>query len=187
MIIIGIDPGVQRAGFAVLEKRGTQLAVLELGTWDLLKYPKGARPVGSDERRPLGDRLEQLHASVAELFGRYNPRIIGLEKAITFKNVASALKLSEARAVVRLAAHQRLESAHERLFELSPTQVKRHAAASGGATKEQVLRVLSLRFTGLAEIAAAGDFTHDAFDALAIAWTAWAESQRARTIAAATV
>src|SRR5687767_9570500 len=117
MRIVGIDPGSQRCGYAVIDMNGASGSIRDIGVWDLMAGSKG--------RPALGDRLEKLHAHCLELLVKHNPHFIGLEKAITFKNVQSALVLSEARGVIRLAAHQKLEKAHERLVEISPTAVKK--------------------------------------------------------------
>ncbi len=161
MIIAGIDPGLRRCGFAVLEVPSFQsFRIKEMGVWKL------------DENAPIGDRLERLHGYVSKFIVQHNPRWIGLEKAVAFKNVSSALKLSEARGVIRLALHQSLAQADERLMELSPTAIKRIASGMGLGGKEDVQRVLSFRFPELATlIQNSGPLSHDAVDALAVAWT----------------
>jgi len=165
MKIIGIDPGTQRAGFAVIEVHANQTIIREIGYWNFMG--KGS------VRPPLGDRLERLHLESSNLFKKWNPALIGLEKAVSFKNVDSALKLSEARGTVRLAAHQNLAEAHERILEISPTAIKKHTAGWGASGKDAVIRVLGLRFSGLKEAVGQAALTNDAFDALAIAWSVW--------------
>ncbi len=169
MRIVGIDPGTQRCGFAVLEMHASQSVICEIGYWNLLGK--------SSLRPPLGERLELLHNNVGALFSKWNPALIGLEKAVAFRNVDSALKLSESRGIVRLAAHQKLENASDRLLEISPTAVKKHTAGWGLSGKTSIMRVLGLRFAGLNEAVGGRDLTNDAFDALAIAWTAWVLSR----------
>ncbi len=169
MIVVGLDPGVQRAGYAVLEVSGRRLIVHEIALWNLL---------GTGKCRPsVGERLELLHKEAAKLFSKWNPQVIGLEKAITFRNVASAHLLSEARGVLRLAAHQSLADAERRLVELSPTAVKKTASGWGRSSKLGMLKFLSLRFSGLENFARNEGLGHDAIDALAIAFTAWCQSR----------
>jgi Holliday junction resolvasome RuvABC endonuclease subunit len=170
MIIAGIDPGVQRAGYAILEIRDGRPLVRDLGVWNLLSLERENERL---KRASLGARLEFLHQELNAFFGLWNPSLIGLEKAVSFRNVASAHKLSEARGVVRLAAHQLLSKAEERLIELSPTAVKRQAAGFGASSKQGVSKSLSLRFSGLKDVVGDRKLPFDAFDALAIAWTAW--------------
>lgn len=165
MIVAGLDPGSRRAGYAVLRVGAGSMEILEMGAWDLFKV------AGPD----LGDRLTELHRQATLFFKKHNPQIIGLEKAVAFKNISSALKLSEARGVIRLAAHQVLAQAGERFAELSPTAVKRSASGLGFGSKETVERALRLRFPqsrAFLEAAESGTIAHDAFDAVAIAWAA---------------
>lgn len=169
MIILGLDPGTQRTGYAVLEARGAQLEIRALGVWNLIQ----GNP-------PLGQRLEMLASELRALLTQWNPWIIGLEKAVSFRNTASALTLSEARGVIRLCAHEILEKADARLVELSPTAVKKEASGFGGAAKEGVRRGLELRFRNLASFDPEGSLSSDAFDALAVGWAAWALKGRYR-------
>jgi crossover junction endodeoxyribonuclease RuvC len=165
MRIAGIDLGSQRTGFALIESQGNELRVLDLGTWDLLSKSK--------ERDAVGIRLEKLHRQSSLWLRLHNPDIIGFEKAVAFKNIPSALTLSEARGVLRLAMFQNLASSEKRLVELSPTAVKKASGSGGLASKEAVLKALCMRFSGLQEIMLKNSLPPDAFDALAIAFTAW--------------
>ncbi len=175
MIVAGLDPGSRRAGYAVLRMDSHSMEILSMGSWDLVKL------AGPD----LGDRLVELHKLATTFFKTHNPHIIGLEKAVAFKNVASALTLSEARGVIRLAGHQVLAEAAKRFVELSPTEVKRSAAGLGFSSKESIERALRLRFRNsraFLEAAAesdkkSGKIAHDAFDAVAVAWAAKARSR----------
>jgi len=170
MRVVGIDPGTHNCGYAVIEFSGSRASIQGLGVWKL-STPR-AKP-------SLGERLERLHSRVSELFVKWNPTLIGLEKAVVFKNVGSSLKLSEARGVIRLSAFQRLSEADARIVEISPTMVKKHTAGWGMAGKADMLRILEFRFQGLHEIASQEDFSYDAFDALGIAWSAHVLKSRA--------
>lgn len=168
MIVVGIDPGSRRAGFAALRADAGRMEILELGTWDLFKE------AGPD----LGERLALLHKYASQFFRSHNPQVIGLEKAVAFKNISSALKLSESRGVIRIAAHQILAQAGERFVELSPTEIKLSASGLGFGSKETVERALRLRFPQSRAFLEAGTtLAHDAFDAVAIAWAAKSKSR----------
>jgi crossover junction endodeoxyribonuclease RuvC len=161
MIVLGLDPGTRRCGFAVLLIKNSKFDVMEAGTWKLA------------EKLSLGKRLEQLHTNARALLERHNPHIIGLEKAVAFKNIPSALTLSEARGILRLAMFQSLEDVEQRLVELSPTQVKRSASGSGRASKSALQKIVNWRFPALQSLDGAAAKNSDTFDAVAIAWTAW--------------
>jgi crossover junction endodeoxyribonuclease RuvC len=92
--ILGIDPGTRKAGYCVIQLAGANtqsLKILEWGVWNL------------NDRLSLGERLEILFTEASSLLKKWNPQIVGLEKAVVFKSVPSALTLSEARGVLRLA------------------------------------------------------------------------------------
>lgn len=169
MILAGIDPGSRRAGYAVISADGSRMEIIEMGAWDLVKE------AGPD----FGERLTCLHKLAVEFFKKHNPHVIGFEKAVSFKNVASAFKLSEARGVIRLAAHQVLALASERILEISPTEIKRSATGLGFGSKATVEKALRLRFPNSRAFLETNQISlaHDAFDAVAIAWAAKAKTQ----------
>lgn len=177
MIIAGVDPGIRRLGFSVVEVKGRDLLVREL---DVLHVDKVSDSVG--------ERLEFIHEEMSARFRQWNPRWVGFEKAVNFKNVDSAFKLTEARGVIRLACHQQLGQADVRLLELSPTAIKKECSGSGSSSKENLQKVLRMHFPHLEEwVEKSGKkLTHDAYDALAIAWTAWKKVSRNQAISAKT-
>ena len=173
MIIVGIDPGTRVTGYAVIQFGRDQslssFKILEFGSWALIQ---------SKQDNFLGDRLEKLYDLSTELFKKWNPHLIALEKAVTFKNVQSSLKLSEARGVIRLAACKTLAQAPRRFIELSPTQVKKNSAGLGGAKKSDISRVLKLRFAKDMTGGFAPKKTADAYDAVAVAWSGWVQHKK---------
>jgi crossover junction endodeoxyribonuclease RuvC len=168
MILIGFDPGVRRVGYSVIDcdwVRG--ISIRELGVWNLLEA----------DQKSMGLRLERLYQESYALLEKWNPRWIGLEKAISFKGLESSLKLSEARGVLRLACYQTLEEADQRLIELSPTAIKKNTTGWGRSSKSDMIRSLEIRFQNLEEWVKNSDekLSHDAYDALGIAWTTWVQ------------
>jgi crossover junction endodeoxyribonuclease RuvC len=172
VIVVGLDPSVRRVGYAVLRcSMSSNVEILDLGVWHLHRFAEGKASVGS--------RLELLHAKAVELLGQWNPRWVGIERAVTFKNPQSALSLSEARGVLRLACYQILDNMDDRLVELSPTAIKKSTAGWGRSSKEDMLRALELRFSNLTpfveSLQGLEKITHDAYDALGIAWATWVQ------------
>jgi crossover junction endodeoxyribonuclease RuvC len=167
VIVVGIDPGTQKVGYAVLKAEPGRVTVVDVGVWRLVRG--GSRPA-------LGLRLEELFEHATMLFEKWNPRLIGLEKAVAFKSVPAALTLAEARGVVRLAAHTILDRAEARMVEISPTRVKRSATGTGTAKKGAVTKLVGLRFPELSGLTS-GELPHDAYDAVAIAWSAWIDGR----------
>lgn len=167
MIFVGFDPGLRSVGWAVIDcdLRG-DVRLVDMGAWNL-------SVLGTS----VGLRLERLHEESVCLLNAHNPRWVGLERAISFKNVDSALKLSEARAVIRLACYQNLAEMDDRMIELSPTSVKKNTSGWGRSDKDDMMRALRMRFTNLDTWVSQqdGKLPHDAFDALGVAWSSWVQ------------
>lgn len=159
---MGFDPGTRKTGYCVLAVGGGahKNKILEWGCWNV-----GARP-------SLGDRLEKLYTEASALLRRWNPQVVGIEKAVVFKNIPSSLTLSEARGVLRLAVHSQLAEAAARIVELSPTLVKKSNTGRGTASKEDIKLHLKLRWGFDFTLKEFSSLSFDAFDALAIATSA---------------
>jgi crossover junction endodeoxyribonuclease RuvC len=161
--ILGIDPGTRKAGYCMIQLIGANtqsLKILEWGVWNL------------PPKQSLGERLEILFNESSALLKKWNPQIVGIEKAVVFKNVPSSLTLSEARGVLRLAVYSELAQANERLIELSPTLIKKSTTGRGLATKDEIKRSLGFRWGLNFASETLKNFSADAFDALAIATSA---------------
>jgi crossover junction endodeoxyribonuclease RuvC len=127
--VLGVDPGTQRAGWALVGRDSSGGAVhVASGTWVL-----------GDSRRHVSDRLYRLRREMLELLQSFRPEMLALESAFFGKNARSALRLGEARGVVLVTAQEHGLS----LLELPPSVVKRRIAGTGSASKEQVARLVS--------------------------------------------
>jgi crossover junction endodeoxyribonuclease RuvC len=127
--VLGVDPGTQRAGWALVGRDSSGGAVhVASGTWVL-----------GDSRRPVSNRLYRLRREMLELLQSFRPEMLALESAFFGKNARSALRLGEARGVVLVTAQEHGLS----LLELPPSVVKRRIAGTGSASKEQVARLVS--------------------------------------------
>lgn len=164
-IVLGLDPGTRKTGYCVLEV-SQKLKILDWGVWKL-------NPLLS-----LGNRLEELFDHSSLMIKKWNPQIVGIEKAVVFKNIPSSLTLSEARGVLRLAVYSHLGEANKRLVELSPTLVKKSNTGKGVASKDDMKRSLGFRWGLNFASEEYKHFSSDAFDALAIATSAWVVHNR---------
>lgn len=147
MIILGIDPGTDRAGYGVIEKRG---AALKLQAAGILKVGKlrGA------------DALYAIKQELDGLIAKYAPAVLATEKLFFMKNQTTAIQTAEARGVILLAARE-----HNLMIrEFAPTEIKMAVTGYGQANKAAVAKMvcLILKTPGLRVI-------DDASDALAIA------------------
>ena len=172
--VIGFDPGSLKAGYCVLDI-STHNKILEWGVWKL--NPKDS----------LGDRLEKLFEFSSELVRKWNPQVVGIEKAVVFKNIPSSLVLSEARGILRLAVHSNLQEASKRIVELSPTLVKKSNSGHGLASKDKLRQSLGIRWGLNLASEAYAKMPSDMFDALAIATSAALVHNRSHGIKARTL
>lgn len=147
MIILGIDPGTDRAGYGVIEVQGSALRLLTAGIL------KTGRLRGADALFKIKQELDAL-------IEKYSPAVLATEKLFFVKNQTTGMEIAEARGVILLAAREK----NVPIRELAPTEVKMGIAGYGRADKTAVLKMvrLILRAPDLKVI-------DDASDALAIA------------------
>jgi crossover junction endodeoxyribonuclease RuvC len=147
-IILGIDPGTQLMGFALLRIQKGQPQVILM---DALKLTK---------EKDIYARLHTIHAKVCELIKLYRPSVFAIEAPFFGKNVQSMLKLGRAQGVAIAAAMQ----SGLPVTEYSPKKVKQSITGNGNADKEQVWKMLQ-RILAIEE----KPQYFDATDALAVA------------------
>lgn len=149
MTILGIDPGLERVGYGVIRREGSQLTAVDYG---LIHTPKIALP----------ERLRIVHESVLEIIDRHNPDSIATERQLFTVNKTNAMDVSKSLGVVLLAASLRGLPWHE----YSPPEVKQSVVGNGSADKKQV-QFMVTRLLNLGS----PPKTDDVADALAIAIT----------------
>lgn len=148
MIVLGIDPGTAAMGFGIVERNGGGLRAVDYGC--LTTSPDS----------PLPDRLNVIHARVAELIETHNPDLVAVERVFFSRNAQTAFAVGQARGVVLLAAAQ----ANVPVREATPNEVKMAVTGYGAADKGQVGRMVAV-ILQLADVPS----PDDASDALAIA------------------
>lgn len=158
MRVMGIDPGLTRTGFAVIDRDGGTLRALTLGT---VRAPEGLS---------VAQQLYNLCVSLERVMEEYEPEAVAVERLFFNKNVQSALRVGQASGIALLAA---AESGIE-VFEYTPTEVKRAVVGVGNASKEQVGYMVAT----ILKLETEPD-SPDAADALALAIT-HANGQRMR-------
>ena len=147
MLIIGLDPGLRRTGWGVIERRGGgRLSHIQSG---VLKTDSGE----------LAPRLAALAAGLRAVLDEFAPDVAAVEKTFVNRDPAGALKLGQARAMSLLAPAERGLP----VFEYAPNEVKKTVVGVGHADKTQVGHMVRLLLPG----AAPGG--EDEADALAIA------------------
>jgi crossover junction endodeoxyribonuclease RuvC len=145
--VLGIDTSLRSTGFGVVEPRGGRLAAVELGR------------IRSADDLPRSQCLLRLGDGVRQVIARTRPEAVAVEGVFFFRNVRTSVVLGEVRGVV-IAECVR---AGLPVFEYPPRRVKLAVAGYGGASKEQIRRMV-MALLGLNEAP-----QEDAGDALAIA------------------
>ncbi|GGB32783.1 crossover junction endodeoxyribonuclease RuvC [Roseibium aquae] len=145
--ILGIDPGLRRTGWGVIETLGNRLSFIASGT------------VTSDNRLELARRLVQLHDGLAEVVQRQAPMEAAVELTFVNKDAGATLKLGQARGVALLVP----SLAGLQVAEYAPNLVKKTVVGTGHAEKEQIRAMVKVLMPK------AVFNSDDAADALAIA------------------
>jgi len=147
--IIGIDPGLRRTGWGVIESEGNRLAFVGCGS---------VEPPGD---LPLARRLLAIHEGLAAVLGDFRPAEAAVEQTFVNKDGVATLKLGQARGVAMLAPAMFGIS----VAEYAPNQVKKTVVGAGHADKDQIAVMLKIL------LPKAEPKSADAADALAIAIT----------------
>jgi len=124
-LILGIDPGTQILGYAIL-KGGPKPSLIVM---DVLKLTK---------EKDIYARLQLIHAKIVELIETYHPEHFAIEAPFFGKNIQSMLKLGRAQGVAIAAAMQfKLP-----VTEYAPKKVKQSITGNGNADKEMIWKML---------------------------------------------
>ena len=145
--IIGIDPGLRRTGWGVVETQSNSLRFVASGT------------VTSDAALDLAGRLCQLHDGLTEIIRTHQPDEAAVEQTFVNKDAVATLKLGQARGIALLVPAM----AGLPVAEYAPNAVKKAVIGVGHGEKRQIhmmVKVLMPKATFN---------TDDAADALAIA------------------
>lgn len=147
--VLGIDPGLNITGYAVLETAAGGPLVREAGV------------VRGKSRNSLTARLHEVHTGVAEVIAAFQPQVVAIEQLYShYERPRTAILMGHARGVICLAAAM----AGIPVVNYASTQVKKLLTGNGHASKVQVQHAVKfeLKLAALPEPA-------DVSDALAIA------------------
>ncbi len=147
--ILGIDPGLNITGYAMLTDEGHGLQICEAGV------------VRGRTRNSLTARVAEIHQGISDVIQSLRPTVMALEQLYShYQRPRTAILMGHARGVICLAAAQ----AGIDVNHYNATQIKRMLTGNGRAPKTQVQRAVQ-RELGLAELPDPPDVA----DALAIA------------------
>ena len=128
MIILGIDPGLDRTGWAILEKEGVALNLLDSG----LIHTKAITP--------LAERLEFIFDSINSVALKWKPKAAAIEEMFLNKKTNTQANTVHARGVILLAC----KKAGLSISSYNPKTIKKNVSGNGSADKLQMQKIVKM-------------------------------------------
>ena len=126
MFVLGIDPGLSRCGYGVVERAGRSQRAVAAG---VLRTEPGL---------PVPERLAALQADLRGLLADHRPEVVAVERVLFQVNARTAISVAQAAGIAMAEA----VNAGCEVVEYSPNEVKQAVAGYGGADKAQVERMV---------------------------------------------
>jgi len=145
--ILGIDPGLRRTGWGLIEAEGNRLIHVACGS------------VETSERATLGERLLTIHDGLVAVIETYRPHEAAVEATFVNASGTATLKLGQARGIAMLVPAKAALS----VAEYAPNVVKKTVVGAGHGDKAQIRMMIGVL------LPKADPQSEDAADALAIA------------------
>ncbi len=165
MFVLGVDPGLSRCGYGVVTRRGSELRAVAGGV------------VSTEPSVPLPERLHTLLVELRALVVEFDPDAVVVERVFFQVNARTAMATGQAAGIALVVA---AESGCE-VAQYTSNEVKQALVGYGGATKDQVQRMVA-SVLGLAGPPSPPDVA----DALALAACHLTTQPLRRAVAAAT-
>jgi len=129
MIILGIDPGTANTGYGIIKKlkigkKSGRLALKCLGYGVIKTTPEFSS----------AERLEKINKELNKLIRKHKPRVLAVENVYFFKNLKTAIPVSQAKGVILFTAAKKKIP----IYEFAPLQIKKALANYGWAEKKAV-------------------------------------------------
>ena len=153
MKVLGVDPGYDRLGVAVIEKRDGKEVLLYSGC------------VETNKDTSLHDRLLVLGDAFQKLLDEHSPDVVGVETLFFNKNVKTAIGVAQARGIIIYLA----KKAECKVFDFGPQEIKIAVTGYGKSDKNAVIDMVKQLVTNVPDKA-----LDDEYDAIAVAVTALA-------------
>ena len=126
MFVLGIDPGLSRCGYGVVERSGRRPRAVAAGV------------LRTDPALDVPHRLATLRDDLRALIAEHRPAVVAIERVLFQVNVRTAIPVAQAAGVAMVEG----VSAGAEVVEYSPNQVKQAVAGFGGADKGQIERMV---------------------------------------------
>lgn len=150
MRILGIDPGIARCGWAVIEEEKGKIKTIAFGC------------IETSSKQEVPQRLKDVYNQVVGIIKKYSPEILSIEELFFNSNAKTAFVVGQARGVILLASAEK----NLKVSIYTPLQVKAAVTGYGRAEKDQIGKMVKAILL-LKEIPKPDDTT----DALAVALT----------------
>ena len=129
MIIIGIDPGTATTGYGLIRKeKNKKPRVIDYGC------------IKTSPDFPTGERLKKINQELNKIINKYKPKVLAVENVYFFKNLKTAMPVSQAKGVILLTAAKKKIP----VYEFTPLQVKMAITGYGKAEKKQVQKMVQV-------------------------------------------
>jgi crossover junction endodeoxyribonuclease RuvC len=127
LIILGVDPGLQVCGYAVIDVNSSGEQLMEAGV------------IRTDESADLAERLNQIATDTGSLLETFGPKVVAVEELYShYKHPKTAILMGHARGVIlQMAAMKEAE-----VKSFGATRVKKSLTGNGRASKEQMQRAI---------------------------------------------
>ncbi len=126
MFVLGIDPGLSRCGYGVVEQPGRRPRAVAAGV---------LRTAPDD---PVPRRLAALRDDLRQLVAEHRPVVVAIERVLFQVNARTAIPVAQAAGIAMVEG----VAAGAEVVEYSPNQVKQAIAGDGGADKQQMERMV---------------------------------------------
>ncbi len=126
MIILGIDPGTATLGYGLIKVEGKNLKALDYGC------------IITESKEKPCERLKKINNDLTSIIKKYKPNVLAVEKLYFFKNLKTAMPVSQAKGVVLLTAAKKKIP----VYEFTPLEVKMAVSGYGRAEKKQVQKMI---------------------------------------------
>lgn len=128
MIILALDSGLERTGFAVFKKEGKDYCYLNSGL------------IRTNKNCSLGERLDDLYHQFRLVIDHYKPEVIVIERLFFHRNKKTLIEVAQAQGVILLAAARKQIGVKF----LTPLQIKNTLTGYGKADKKSVQKMLKI-------------------------------------------
>lgn len=126
MFVLGIDPGLSRCGYGVVERAGRRPRAVAAGV------------LRTDPGLDVAHRLAALRADLHALVAEHQPDVVAIERVLFQVNVRTAIPVAQAAGIAMVEG----VAAGAEVVEYSPNQVKQAVAGFGSADKDQIVRMV---------------------------------------------